>query len=144
MKRLTMVSGVCFLLILFFEILTAFRFLTASRIMDYHLVAMGSGWENLSVGMQTMTLNFMRAAGLGFLIAGVSMLFILFFPFRKGEQWSKWALIAIALTQSAIMMIIISSVKTHTPAVPPLAPFVVIGILSLAGFFSYRGVDMAK
>ncbi|MCP4022587.1 MAG: hypothetical protein GY729_12160 [Desulfobacteraceae bacterium] len=106
--------------------------------MGYHQIAMGVSWENLSVGMQTMTLNFMRAAGLGFLLTGIAILFLLWVPFRKGEGWAKWALVSIGLTQSLIMTIIVNSVRTHTPATPPLIPIALIGILSVIGFLTCR------
>lgn len=140
MKHITKISWLCFVLIFLIEIRVAVPFLTASQIMNYHQVAMGSPWDALSTGMQAMTLNFMRVAGLGFLLTGISMLFLLIFPFRKGEYWSKWALSFLGLTQAIIMGLVVTSVRTHTPAVPPLAPFVVIGMLSIIGFVTYRGV----
>ncbi|MBU1340715.1 MAG: hypothetical protein KKE44_21570 [Proteobacteria bacterium] len=139
MKTITKISFICFLIICIGEMLIAFRFLTASQIMDYHQVAMGCSWDNLPAGMQTMTLNFLRTAGLGFLITGLAILFILIFPFQRGEHWSKWALVSIGLVQSIIMGIIVYSVRRHTPATPPLSPFVISGILSFIGFLTYQG-----
>jgi len=143
MKHLSRISFVCFLIILIGEILIAFRFLTASQVMDYHQIAMGSDWNHLSMGVQTMTLNFLRSAGLGFLLAGISILFILFFPFRRGERWSRWALVSICLTQSTIMIVVVSSVRSLTPATPPMAPFIILGVLSLIGFITHQSNQSA-
>ncbi|MCP4746378.1 MAG: hypothetical protein GY874_09600 [Desulfobacteraceae bacterium] len=88
-----------------------------------------------------MTLNFMRAAGLDFLITGLSIFYILIFAFTNAEQWSKWALVSIVLTQSIIMGAVIFSVRAHTPAIPPLAPFMISAILSIIGLFTYRGAN---
>ena len=138
MKHLVKISFGCFFLIVIGEILTAFRFLTATQIMDYHQIAMGITWDSLSTGMQTMTLNFMRSAGLGFLITGIAMVFILIVPFRRGDRWSGWALASIVLVQSTIMIGVICSVRYHTAATPPVAPFAISGILSLIGFITFR------
>ncbi len=143
MKPLTKISFICFLLITVLELRIAFSFLTASQITDYHQIAMGASWDTYSIGMRTMTLNFLRAAGLGFLLTGISFLFILFFPFRRGEQWSRWALISICTTQSLIMGWIVISVRSNTPAQPPFIPFVVSGCLAIFGFFLYRGAEEA-
>lgn len=144
MKKVTLISLICFSLILLLELVIAVRFLSAAQIMDYHQVAMGSKWEALTPGVQVMTLNFMRSAGVGFLLAGIAILFILIFPFRKSESWSKWALLSIGLTQAVIMGLIINSVGGNTPAEPPLAPFIISGGLSIIGFFTYRGSDTGK
>lgn len=138
MKNLTFISLICFSLILFLEMVIAFRFLSAPQIMDYHLTAIGSNWGDLTLGAQVMTLNFLRSAGVGFLMTGIAILFILIFPFRKGESWSKWALLCIGLTQAVIMGLIINDVAGNTPAEPPLVPFIVSGVLSIVGFFTYQ------
>lgn len=139
MKTLTKVSFVCFFILALLELLTAFRFLTASQIMDYHQVAMGMTWDNFTPGVQTMTLNFMRAAGLGFLMVGVFILIILAVPFRKEEPWARWALIGISLIQAAVMGIIVLNVRRLTPATPPIAPFILFVVLATTGFFLYQG-----
>jgi hypothetical protein len=59
----------------------------------------------------------MRAAGLGFLIAAVSMAFLLAFPGKKGEHWAKWTLLTIALIHSGIMSMVVASVRSHTGSI---------------------------
>ncbi len=54
------------------SLFTAIRFFMSDTIMPYHQVAMGDTWENFEPGVRVMTLNFMRAAGLGFLIVSIS------------------------------------------------------------------------
>jgi len=144
MRHLAKVSFTCFALVGALELLTAVRFLSASRIMDYHQVAMGAAWDALALGVQVMTLNFMRAAGLGFLLTGIAFVFLLVFPFRHGHAWTRWALACFGVVQSVVMGWIIISVRTHTPAVPPLAPFVATAILSITGFLTYRQIVTEK
>ncbi|WP_028585278.1 hypothetical protein [Desulfogranum mediterraneum] len=132
------ISFACFLLIASGEFLIAGRFLSASQIMDYHLTAMGSSWEQLSPGIQVMSLNFLRSAGLGFLLAGSAISAILLSPFRKGEAWARWTLLFICTIQALVMIFIVSQVRAATPAVPPMGPFAMSLTLTVVGFFTFQ------
>lgn len=135
MKLTQKISFACFLIIATGELVTALRFFSSSRIMSYHLEAMGTTWNALTTGMQIMTLNFMKAAGLGFFMTGIIILLLLFFPFRKSEKWSTWALLIVSLAHVVIMSVIVLSVKANTPANPPIIPLIVFGCLAILGFF---------
>lgn len=134
MKLLQKVSFTLFFIIAIGELLIALRFFLSTRIMPYHLDAMGTTWDLLTPGTQIMTLNFMRAAGLGFFMTGIMLLFLLLFPFKKSEKWSNWALLIISLTHVVIMMVIILNIKINTPANPPVVPFILFGCLAISGF----------
>ena len=114
---------------------TAIRFLMSDTIMPYHQVAMGDIWVNFEPGVQVMTLNFMRAAGLGFLVASVSAFILLFIPFRKGERWARHALTAVLLTHLIPMVFIVNQVRTSTAAEPPLGQIVFFIAATLAGYY---------
>lgn len=139
MKLLTKLSFTCFLIVALIELVTAFRFLTAPAVMDYHQVAMGMEWAEFTPGMKAITLNFMRSAGVGFLIAGIAILSILAVPFRKGEPWARWALAAIILSQASVMGAIVLNVRHLTPANAPVAPFILFAVLAVLGFLLFRG-----
>lgn len=106
--------------------------------MQYHVAAMEvSTWDNLPSGVQIMSLNFMKAAGAGFLTAAIAVLFFLFIPFRKGEPWAKWALLAVSLNEMGLVLVRVLNVRLNTPAEPPLVPFIaLIGIAVLGFLFS--------
>jgi peptidoglycan/LPS O-acetylase OafA/YrhL len=102
--------------------------------MPYHLDALGNTWQGLSPGAQVMTLNFMKSAAAGFVTCAIAIAFLLAFPFRKGENWSRWALLSISVSELSIIAYCTNQVKTLTPADPPLtAALVLIGI-SILGF----------
>lgn len=139
MKLSTKFSFACFIIVALIELIIAVRFLTASQIMDYHQVAMGISWEAFTPGMKAMTLNFMRAAGLGFLLTGITVLCILAVPFRRGEYWARWTLAGIILVQATVMVAIILNVRHLTPSNPPLPPFFLFAVLAILGFFLFQG-----
>ena len=120
------------------------RYLFASQIMPYHLTAMGSTWEHLSPGAQVMTLNFMKSAGAGFVTTGIAICFLLFFPFRKGERWSTWAILAVSLNEFTLIILRIFNVRMNTPAHPPIAPFIVLFCLAVLSFLLSLGMKPGK
>jgi len=110
---------------------TACRYLCASEIMSYHLAAMGAAsWSELAPNVQAMTLNFVRAAGLGFMTSGTSILVLLAFPFRKGEAWANWAIATIAMAHLLVLIWIMLSVQAATPGRPPVLAVVPLIILA--------------
>lgn len=110
---------------------TGIRYFFSSEIMSYHLAAMGvSSWSELAPNVQVMTLNFVRAAGLGFFTAASSILVLLIFPFRKGEAWARYAIAAITLAFLGVLTGIMLSVRASTPGNPPV--FAVVPLIILA------------
>ena len=116
-------------------------YLLSTQIMPYHLAAMGSSWENLSPGMQNMSLNFMKSAAAGFLTTSIAMLFLLFIPFRKGEAWSSWALLTISMNEFLIIISRMIDVTINTSGKPFLTPFIIIGIIAVISFLLSSGMD---
>ncbi len=126
-----------YLLIALALLAVGIRYTIAGQIMPYHVEAIGTAWENLNPGTQVMTLNFMKSAAAGFITTAIAILFLLMFPFRKGEGWSKWALLSIVLAEEILIGFYTYNVKTLTPADPPLiAPFIVIAIAVISFFLS--------
>jgi len=112
-------------------------YLLANKIMPFHAVAMGSSWEKLTPGIQIMSLNFMKAEGTGFLTTSIAILFLLFKPFRKGEAWSSWAILVIALNEIILILFRIIDVNTKTPARLPIIPFIIMAGIVLISFTLY-------
>ncbi len=107
----------------------------ADKIMPYHLEAMGTTWENLSPGMQVMSINFMKSASAGFITTGVAIFFLLLIPFRKGEKWASWALLSVSFTEVFLIGYRTYFVKTLTPANPPLTSSIVLSGIIIVSFF---------
>ncbi len=120
---------------------TGMRYLLSTRVMSYHQEALGSSWEMLSPGTQVMTLNFMKSAAAGFVTCAVAIIFLLVFPFRKGEPWSRWALLSISLCELSIIAYCTHQVKSLTPANPPLVVLLILVSLSILGFLLFPKAD---
>lgn len=109
-------------------------YLLAKRIMPYHLAAMQTGWEEMTPGLRSMSLNFMKSAGAGFLVTALAALILLFIPYRRGEAWANWALAAVLLGEFGLILFRMIDVAATTPGRPVFLPFAVLGILTLASF----------
>lgn len=134
------ISFVGFLLVALYLGWNGILYVTATKIMSYHQEAMGVPWDNLTPGIQVMSLNFMKAAGAGMLTASIAILFLLFIPFRRGEIWSRWALLIISLNEIILIMLRVIDVSSRAPANPPLIPYVVIGVVVLISFILSIGM----
>ena len=144
MKIRIKISFVGYLLVALVESGNGIMYLLASKIMPYHLTAMGSSWENLSPGIQIMSLNFMKAAGTGFLTTGIAMLFLLLIPFRKGEPWANWALLIISLNEILNIMLRTLEVSAKTSSNPPLFIPIITGTVVVISFLLSLGVNKNK
>lgn len=100
-------------------------YILAKEIMPYHQTAMGVPWSELTEGIQVMSLNFMRSAGVGFLTTGVNICLLLIFAFKKNEHWADWAIAIIASTEIILIIIRTMDVASKTPANPPTMPLII-------------------
>jgi hypothetical protein len=101
-------------------------YLVRKEFLPYHRQALGLSWSELDPKLQVLILALMKVAGAGFLVTGLTMLFLLMIPWRAGENWSIYALPAISLCACLGSVYATALVKTKTPGRPPL-------ILSLLG-----------
>lgn len=109
-------------------------YLASDRLMPYHLAAMGARWEAMAPGMQTMSLDFMKSAGAGFLMVAIAAAFLLIIPYRRGEAWANWALAVILLGEFGLILTRMIDVAAHTPGRPVFGPFLALGAITLASF----------
>lgn len=127
-----------YLLVAFLYAANGFGYLFAKQIMPYHLAAMGKSWAHLSAGTQVMTLDFMKSAAAGFLTTSIAMFLLLLIPFRKGELWARWAVFAIALNETLIILFRTLHIMAHTPARPPVIftvyMLILIGVSCILAF----------
>ena len=113
--------------------------------MPYHLVAMGDGWNAASSEVQFLLVMLIKATGIGIITTLVSMCFLLFIPFRKGEPWSRWALFSVSFLHSSLLIWITLLVKEYTNANPPTyigiagVTLSVIGLLLSKDMKTFRG-----
>lgn len=121
---------VCYLLVAVSTTSTGLMYLLRDRLMPYHLDALGTAWEQLPAEQQLMFGALINGAGAGTTAAGVAMLLMLFFPYRRGETWAAWALFLVGGLVTAPTALIILRVQANSAGRPPLAP-VLAGLVLL-------------
>jgi hypothetical protein len=113
-------------------------YLVRSQFMPYHQEALGKPWQQLDQGLQALLLGLMRTAGGGLLAGGISLIILLFIPYRAGEAWSLYAIPVIGLMTALPAFYATIFIRSRTQAHTPVAAgatgvgLIVIGfILSL-------------
>jgi hypothetical protein len=109
-------------------------YIFASEIAAYHKQAIGVDWTTLAPGVKTMMLVLMKGTGDALFVGAVSMTFLLLIPFRRGENWTKWALLCVGLAIWVPMLIGAIWVYTSTGAASPWQMNLVMLIVLLAAF----------
>ena len=115
-----------------------FRYLFSPELLQYHLDAMNiATWADVLPAQTYMLLIFMKVAGLGMTTSSVAMSLILFFGFRKNENWSRWAILIICLVHYCPLMINMYHLVANTTSNPPyLVNFIGISLAIIAFFLS--------
>jgi hypothetical protein len=94
-------------------------YLLRSRFMSYHSAAVGLTWDEVDERFRILIIALLRVAGGGYLSASTATLFLLLIPFRQGQLWANWALLAIGLASMVPSLAATLLVKLKTPASPP-------------------------
>jgi hypothetical protein len=127
-------AAVCYVLAALIAFAFCFIYLTRSEFMPYHKDAVELSWGELDTKLQVLILALMRGAGGGWLAAGISIIFLLIFPFREGETWSLFALPLIGLGPSLTALYATLYVKRNSQANPPVILVVAAIMLLVLGF----------
>ena len=121
----------CYLLVGLAAMVIGLRYILSSQIMPYHQEVIGVNWGDLSPRMQKMFLALLHGFGMGRFLSGLSVLILLFIPFRRGEVWSRWALPVLCLPgQIAILFGALDlHLSTHASTPWPFAAFLTVTVL---------------
>jgi hypothetical protein len=114
-------------------------YLSCSTIMPYHQEAINMNWEELSTGLQVLLNGLIKMAGAGFFVTGLSILILLLIPFKRGAQWTHWAIPLLGLVWHGFSLCItaIVAIKTHA-STPWLAALVGV-IFTIVAFILSPG-----
>jgi hypothetical protein len=88
---------ICYLIASLGGVLMGLTYLVRSKFMPYHREALGQNWDQLDRRLQTLLIALMRSVGGAGVGASVSVLIMLFIPFRAGELWAHYAIPAVFL-----------------------------------------------
>ncbi len=85
-------------------------------------------WEELGPRLQVLLQCFIKIAAAGFLVTGLTLLILLFIPFRQGEQWAHWAipLLGIVFFGFSLYCAARQAIKTHVATPWPVNLLVMI------------------
>ncbi|MFK8021678.1 MAG: hypothetical protein AB8B86_18090 [Pseudomonadales bacterium] len=90
-----------------------------NEFMPFHSDVIQTEWQSVEAKSQILYLGMMRTEGAGFLATATALLFLLYFPFRKFEKWSYWAMTVIGVVECLPSFLANYYVSTVTSASPP-------------------------
>ena len=125
---------ICYLIAAVGSIGFGMVYLARSTFMPYHRDALLTPWEKLEKPYQALFLALIKVAGGGFLVSGLSVVFMALFPFRAGHVWARFAIPIIGLAMALPALYATVHVRRHTPASPPVVASVITVALLLIGF----------
>lgn len=111
-------------------------YLVRRRFMPYHQAALGRTREELDLPTRTLLLGWMKIVGGGMLGCAIAGGFLLFVPFRAGEAWANWALLAIVLCGGLPAVYSTFLIHARTGAATPRAAALLVPSLGLAAFIT--------
>lgn len=115
-------------------IVVGIRYSFVDKMMPYQIKALGRSWESVDPTMQILTLNFIKSYAAGWVTTGVSMLFLLVFPFRARELWSYFAVFTVAGIEISVILFRTIQVDLKTAGDPPVYGIIVL-LISVCLFF---------
>jgi hypothetical protein len=125
------IAFACYLLVGLAGMVFGLRYILSPQIMPYHQEVIGVNWGDLSPRIQKMFLAFLHGAGTSMFLSGLSVLILLFIPFRRGEVWSRWALpVLCGPAQIATLCTALDLHRsTHASTPWPFAAFLTVVVL---------------
>lgn len=94
-------------------------FVFKQEFMSFHSDVIQTDWQSLDTQFQILYLGMMRTEGAGFLAAATALTFLLYFPFKKREVWSLWAMTIIGIVEYFPTLVANIYVASVTEATPP-------------------------
>jgi hypothetical protein len=116
-----------------------FVYLLRGDFMPYHAVAAGMPWTAVPHSFQVLILTLYKLVGAAWIVVALSLLLMLFGPFRQGALWARRAIPALLLIQGAGVMNAMAYITLNTPAMPPWAFTIAVMGLAVVGFFLSSG-----
>ena len=117
-------------------------FVFSTEFFPFHSEVIQTDWQNVDTQAQILYLGMMRTEGAGFLAAATALAFLLYFPFRKRDKWSFWAMTIIGVVEYFPSLVANYYVSSVTSASPPwLLMLLLVSSLLLALVFAIVGCN---
>lgn len=111
-------------------------FVFSNEFFPFHSEVIKTDWQSVDVKAQILYLGMMRTEGAGFLATATALAFLLYFPFRKREAWSFWAITTIGVVEYSPSLMANYYVASVTQASPPWLLMLLL-MLSLFGALAF-------
>ena len=125
---------VCYLIVALGGVIIGLSYFLRSKFMPYHQEALGQNWDQLDRRLQTLLIAFIRGGGGIQVGASISVLIMLFIPFRLGELWAHYAIPTVFLITCLSALYGTLLVRSRTHARTPIAPVAAGVVLTIVGF----------
>jgi len=133
MNKKMKISFLCYLLVALVSMGFGIVYFLSSQIMPYHQQVIGMEWSEVAPRFQMMFLVLLNGSGISMFCLGLAMLFLLFFSFRKGEIWSRWAIPVICLPGGIWVLYIARNLHTNTQASTPWQFAAILVVITIIG-----------
>ena len=108
-------------------------YLTTTEFMPYHGAALGMASTDVPETHRAFFLGVIKAMGAGSVGVTLALLILLGGPFRRGEAWAHWAIMAIGAVFTLLIGYAAYTIDVGTPASPPWRQTLGLTALYLAG-----------
>jgi hypothetical protein len=116
-------------------------YLFRSDFMPYHAVAVGMPLSEVPQPFQVLVLTLYKLTGAAWVVIALSLLVLLFGPFKQGVLWARRAIPALILVQGAGVMNAMGYITLNSQATPPWAFTIAVIVLTIVGFFLSAGKE---
>ena len=96
-------------------------------------------WEELSTELQILLQALIKMVAAGFFVTGLSSLILLFIPFRRGAQWTHWAIPLLGAVWNSFSLYVTGTVAIKTHASTPWPGAALGAIFIIAAFILSPG-----
>lgn len=90
-------------------------YLFTPQIMPYHERFIGMQHEQLHPNVNALLLYMMKDMGASFLAIAFALFVLIRGPFKRGERWARWSILAISLIALLPLLYITLSIGLYTP-----------------------------
>lgn len=121
-------------LVVLVGLLLGASYLIRSDITSYHKEVIGVDWAGLAPGVQKLLIILMKGTGDAALVGALAIGLFLGVPYRRGENWSRWAILLVGLALLVPMLIGAVYLASTTGASSPWWLNAILMLLLLAAF----------
>ena len=144
----TRIALAIYLIIGLIDIVLGMIYITSDQFLSYHSQAVGTSWQDVDVGTQTLILALMRVAGGGWLALGFLTIAFALGALKTSSTLARWALptgtVIFWMASLAATWSVYRETGAQTPWAPSLAliVFALVALLIDAPWYSRnRGKD---